>query len=231
MGVKVDCVGMSQALETTLSWIREGKKRYIVTPNPEFVMLAQDDSEFKQILNQADLAIPDGTYLKLSGKIKEVVTGVDFMEKLCQQCAKQGFAVALLGGRDGVAKQAAECLQKKYPELIVSFAEDGPEIQSEPAGPDQTGIPAPTDILFVAFGMGKQERWIHHNLSDIPATVAVGVGGSFDYISGRVPRAPLFLRQLGAEWLFRLIIQPWRLRRQLKLIKFFYLILTKPDSV
>lgn len=241
LGVRIDVISMEQAIQTTLSWLKMGKKRYIVTPNPEFVMLAQSDEEFKKILNQADLAIPDGAGLKLSGKIKEIVSGVDFMDKLCEACAKEGFTVAFLGGRNGVAKKTAECLQKKYPELIVEFAEDGPELQLSAFQHVSVSVPiksgserqnrytetlAPTDILFVAFGMVKQEKWIYQNLSKLNATVAVGVGGAFDYLSGKVPRAPLFIRKTGFEWLFRLAVQPWRIKRQLKLIRFLYLILT-----
>lgn len=228
LGVKVDGISMQEAVDTTLNWLKEGKKKYVVTPNPEFVICAQKDLEFKKILNEADLAIPDGMGLKLSGKIKTVVTGVDFMEKLCEECAKQGFVVAFLGGRNGVAKKTAECLEKKYPELIVSFAEDGPEIQLLDSV--FTDMPAPADVLFVAFGMVKQERWIYQNLSKINTTVAVGVGGAFDYLSGKIPRAPLFLRQCCLEWLFRLIIQPWRIKRQLKLLKFLFLILTSKSG-
>ncbi len=208
-----------------------GRKYYIVTPNPEFVMQAQRDPEFKEILNKADLSIPDGSGLKLSGKIHHTVTGVDFMDKLCALAEKRGYSIGLLGGRDGVAKMAAARLKEKYPGLKVVFAEEGgvvgqtDVILSETKDLDSSSDGHRTqndsvDIIFVAFGHGKQERWIVKNMNSFPAKVFMGVGGSFDYISGAVPRAPKLMRNLGLEWLFRLIIQPWRIRRQIDLIRF-----------
>jgi N-acetylglucosaminyldiphosphoundecaprenol N-acetyl-beta-D-mannosaminyltransferase len=175
-----------------------------------------------------------------------VTTGVDLMENLCRHLNDQSLSIGLLGGRDGVAEKTAECLQKKYPGLKITFALAGPEIDSNgqvrgPAAPasrrpssltlwsrrreDSCASPLTlpnTDLLFVAFGQVKQEKWIANNLENLPVKVAIGVGGAFDYLSGQVPRAPAWMRKLGLEWLFRLIIQPWRIKRQLSLIKFVW---------
>lgn len=255
LGVRVDKVTLEQTLSQVEGWLAKEGRYYIVTPNVEFIMKAQEDPEFRQILNQADLAIPDSSrfgwasremqekkLLKrvlilpfsilptlLPGPKFPVTTGVDLMEKICEQSAVLGFTIGFLGGRDGVAKKAAECLKKKYPRLKVVFAEAGPEVGED--GADSTlntlySIPL-TDILFVAFGQGKQEKWIAKNLPQIPVKIAIGVGGSFNYLSGRVFRAPGFLRKLGLEWLFRLVLQPWRVKRQTALVKFVFLILTR----
>lgn len=224
LGVKVDDLKMAEALAMVEKWIWNPGKHYIVTPNPEFIVAAQKDPLFKKILNGADLSIPDGVGLKLSGKVKNTFPGTDFMEELVKLSAEKGFTVGFLGSREGVAKKAAECLLKKYPGFKVSFAESGGEVDSNGQLKEQDlRLPA-TDLLFVAFGHIKQEKWIASNLDKIPVHVAMGIGGAFDYLSGSVPRAPIWMRKLGLEWLFRLMIQPWRIKRQLALIEYLWLI-------
>ncbi len=211
------------------------KKLFLVTPNPEFLMLANRDKAFKNILNKADLASADGAGViwasKILGKsLKERFTGVDIVESLCKIVAEKPITVGFLGGRDGVAEKTAECLTKKYPGLKVNFAQE--EWPNLPVlGPAASFPPAhtvphfpKTDILFVAFGAPKQEFWINENLDKIPVKIAIGVGGSFDYISDKIPRAPRFIQNIGLEWLFRLVVQPWRIKRQLSLLKFVWLV-------
>lgn len=226
LGVGIDDITASEAVETVEGWIKNGGKHYIVTPNPEFLVAAQKDSEFKEILNKANLSVPDGAGLKLSGQVENKVAGVDLMEELVAMCAAKGFSVGLLGGRDGVAQKSAAVLKQRYPDLKISFATEGGEVYTDHGSETSisVGIIPPTDIIFVAFGHGKQEKWIYENLPKIQVKVAMGVGGAFDYISGKVFRAPKILRDLGLEWLFRLIVQPWRIKRQLALIKYLYLI-------
>ncbi len=154
-----------------------------------------------------------------------VVAGVDLMENLCGESAKRGFTIGLLGGRNGVADKTAECLKKKYPGIKINYSGDGGAISNEGEMSDSEklntlySIPN-TDILFVAFGQVKQEKWIGENKGKIPAKVFMGVGGAFDYLSGQVPRAPQILRKIGLEWLFRLTIQPWRIKRFWALLEF-----------
>lgn len=230
LGVRVDDISMEEAVDRVKEMLQDRQKHYIVTPNPEFVMLAQEDSEFKQILNRADLSIPDGAGLKLAG-VKNTVTGIDLMEELCQKSVDWGKTVGLLGGINQVAKKAAECLKKTNPGIKISFASSGGKWKIENGSLKvEDGSSVLTDfkcdILFVAFGMGKQERWIIKNLPQSKAKIAMGVGGAFDYISGNVLRSPLWLRQLGLEWLFRLILQPWRIKRQIKLLGYILKVLT-----
>lgn len=265
LGVRIDDINMAEALATVEKWIwnpgpdgsfHRGSrtneirrdKHYIVTPNPEILVAAQKDPIFKDVLNDADLSIPDGAGLKLSGRVKNTFSGTDFMEKLISLAAEKGFTTAFLGGKTEVAEKTAECLKKKYPKLKVVFAESGGDIDdqgnilrpSEANGEatnktiivskvgsrlrSNNNIP-PLDILFVAFGHIKQEKWIARNLEKIPAHVTMGVGGAFDYLSGSVPRAPKWIRDLGFEWLFRLVIQPWRIKRQLALIQYLWLLI------
>lgn len=218
LGIKIDDISIQEATKIVESWLPKSDKHYIVTPNPEMVVAAGEDKEFKDILNKADLAVPDGQGLKFGSDIVCNTPGTDLMQALVKMASDWGFTIGLLGGRGGVAAEVAKRLQKKYPKLKISFVSEEP-----------TEIPK-TDILFVAFGHPKQEYWIYENLKNLPAgrqvpvKVAMGVGGAFDYISGRVPRAPKWIRNLGLEWLFRLIVQPWRIKRQLALLKFIYLV-------
>jgi N-acetylglucosaminyldiphosphoundecaprenol N-acetyl-beta-D-mannosaminyltransferase len=253
------------------------KKRYIVTPNPEFLVLADKNKEFKNVLNRADLALADGVGVMMAAKIlrKPLVSrfaGVDLIESLCKAVAEKPITVGFLGGRDGVAGLTAECLLKKYPGLKVAFAGEewvlgstrplndslGPDGNTSLINENKSLSPAVSscktdfdslvkssfrgesrpnlnnlktkkicktiDILFVAFGAPKQEFWIYENLENIPVKIAMGVGGAFDYLSGKIPRAPAFLRNIGLEWLYRLMVQPWRFRRQLSLWKFIWLV-------
>lgn len=219
LGIKVDDVSEEEALNIVGELLKKPGKYYIVTPNPEFIVAAYKDPVFTKILNDADLSIPDGIGLKLVGKVKNRVTGIDLMEKMVALASQKGYSVGFLGARGDIAQRAAQAFKNKYSNLKISLAESGGEAFT------LTNLNIkPTDILFVAFGHGKQEKWIMDNLSQVPVKLAMGVGGAFDVISGDVPRAPQWIRNIGLEWLFRLIIQPWRIKRQLALIKFLWLV-------
>lgn len=219
-----------EILEYIITGLQEkSKKLFIVTPNPEMLVASHKKPSLKTLLKTADVSLPDGMGVVWASKIlhKSVqnrVSGVDLMVDLCQECAKRGLTVGFLGGWENVAERTANCLKKKLPELNVGFVgeewdEDKFKIQNSKFKIE--GI----DILFVAFGFPKQEQWIHDNLDKIPVTAAMGVGGAFDYISGNVRRAPKWVQNIGLEWLFRLVRQPWRLRRQLALVEFIFLVL------
>lgn len=233
LGVDISQVTMEEVLEEVRKWLKNGvKKRFVVTPNPEILVLAQKDPELKRILNRADLALPDGVGVvwaaKFLGKpLKERVTGVDLLENLCRLAQKEGFTIGLIGGRPQVAVKTAECLQKKYPGLRVVLAQEEWNNNSTIQQFSNLTI----DLLFVAFGAPKQEKWISQNLEKLPVKVAIGVGGAFDFISGQVRRAPKWLQRLGLEWFYRLIRQPWRARRQLALGKFVLLVLKEKAHI
>ncbi len=239
LGVKIDDVSIPEIADIVKEWLSKPGKYYIITPNPEIVVMAQKDLELKKIINEADLAIPDGRGLKLSGDIVCNSPGIDVLEALVKLAADLAVTVGFLGGEEGVAKKTAECLQKKYKNLKVIFAESGGEIdnngnviaRNKVTKQSSQEIATPfglamtkTDLLFVAFGPPKQEKWIAKNLDKLPIKVAMGVGGSFDYISGKTYRAPVLIRKLGFEWLFRLVLQPWRIKRQLALLEYIWLL-------
>lgn len=240
LGVKINKQGREEVLDRVVQMAIDKKKHYIVTPNPEFVMLAQKDKEFAQILNRADLAVPDGIGLVWASKLlygknglKERITGVDLMMDICRLAARKNWSVFLLGAREGVAEKCAQKLVSKYG-LQVLGTHSGWADQSEDKKNRQIINQKighyPCHFIFVAYGAGKQEKWIERNLAKIPARVAMGVGGSFDFLSGEVRRAPKLIRRLGLEWFWRLISQPWRWRRQLALPKFVFLVLREKFS-
>ncbi len=251
LGVKIDDVNSDQAVEIVKGWLKKSGKHQIVTPNPEIVVMAQKDKELLGILNRADLAIPDGAGLKLGGDIVCNTSGIDLLEALIKLAEDLGLTTGFLGGRGKVAEKTAECLRSRYPKLKISFAigdievdEDGQEVVSsskyqvlrektnKSKNSHNTKYLIPnTDLLFVAFGPPKQEKWISKNISKLPVKVAMGVGGAFDVLSGKVPRAPSWVRNLNLEWLFRLTIQPWRIKRQVALIKYLWLLTRHSSSV
>ena len=239
LGTKITNAPKREVLEYIIKGLEtKHQKFYIVTPNPEILMYAAKHKEYQEVLNHASVSLPDGIGVLISGRLlkKHIIgriTGVDMMQELCHQASKRGLTVGFLGGRASVAEKTSLCLQKKYPGLIVSFAssEDRlPRISKESIHTDSThqreSNPNPRkslahiDLLFVAFGFPKQEEWIAKNLPNINVTAAMGVGGACDYMSGKVPRAPKFIRSIGMEWAYRLVLQPWRLKRQLVLPQF-----------
>jgi len=205
-------------IETSLK--NKTEKYYIVTPNPELLAIAHTDARFKAILNEANIALPDGVGVLVAGKLlgkpfPERITGVDFVDLVCKRVADLPITTGFLGGGPGVAERTSECLQKKYPGLKIFLAKEEW---------DESDFNKKMDILFVAFGSPKQEKWISENIKALPVKVVVGVGGAFDMISGKTVRAPRLIRNFGLEWLFRLLIQPWRIKRQTRLLKFTYLV-------
>ncbi len=226
LGIKIDDVTLAQSIQIIKDWLSKTGKYYITTPNPELIVLAQKDEELKSIINNSDLAIPDGNGLKLSGDIVCNTPGIDLMEELIRALSNWGFTTGFLGGRDEVAKRVAKCLKKKYPKLKITFADSGGEVDKQGVQFNKKSFLPKTDVLFVAFGQPKQEKWIAKNLDKLPIKIVMGVGGSFDYIADSIPRAPKWVRNLGFEWLFRLIIQPGRIKRQLRLLKYIWLLVS-----
>ncbi|MBI2600958.1 WecB/TagA/CpsF family glycosyltransferase [Candidatus Daviesbacteria bacterium] len=225
LGVKINDITLDEAIKIAEKLINAPGKYYIVTPNPEIIVAAQKDLRYKNILNDADLAIPDGIGLKFSGKVKNRVTGVDFVEKLIGLCAQKGYTVSFLGGEEGVAEKAKERLKAQYQNISVKFAGSGGRFDKEGnlLSGQSAKIP-PSDVLLVALGPGKQEKWIAANLKNTPVKLFIAVGGTLDYLSGNISRAPKFVRNLGLEWFYRVILQPWRIKRQLALIKYIWLL-------
>ena len=222
LGVKVHRVAPSQALALLESYAAGEERRHVVTVNPEFCVQALRNAEFKRVLNQADLSLPDGVGLvwaaKLLGKpLRGRVPGVDIVENLAGLAAVRRYRLFFLGAAPGVAEAAARVLERRYPGLEVAGCYGGSPQPEEDDETVATVNAARPHFLFVAYGAPQQDLWIVRNRSRLQVPVAMGVGGSFDYISGRVSRAPAWMRNLGLEWLYRLVREPWRWRRMLRL--------------
>lgn len=208
LGISITTNSKKEILEYIQKYLSfpQEKPLIIVTPNAEQLVYAQRDKHFASILNRADVAIPDG-FPVARILVVERIPGVEFMEDLVQLAAKRHVPIRLIGGRGGVAVRAFECLREKYPGLETS----------QHAG-----------IIFVGLGAPKQEYFIEElrtqNSELKHPLVLMAVGGSFDILSGRIPRAPLFIRSIGFEWAWRLFLEPWRLKRQLSLLKFLWLV-------
>jgi N-acetylglucosaminyldiphosphoundecaprenol N-acetyl-beta-D-mannosaminyltransferase len=218
LDVPVHAVTMAE----TLAWIEAAvaarQPRQICTANPEFVMLAQRDPGFCQVLQQADLVLPDGVGLlwaarRLGARLPERVAGSDLIYQLAERGAERGWRLYYLGAAAGVAERAAERLRARWPGLVVAGTFAGsPRPEDEDALVARVRAAAP-DVLLVAYGAPQQDVWIARNRERLGVPVSMGVGGSFDFVAGVAQRAPTGLQRLGLEWLHRLWRQPWRARR------------------
>ena len=232
LGVRVDDVTYNDALDFCASVAgadtdRTAPPRYVVTPNPEFAILARRLPDFAAILEGASLAVPDGVGLRIAARLqgaplREQVRGTDLAYGLVGWAAETGRRVFLLGAAPGVAEAAAAALVRAWPGLLVAGAFGGDGL---PAGDVVTRgaviAAGRCDLLLVAYGAPKQERWIARNLAGLDVGVAIGVGGVLDFMAGRVHRAPPWMRRAGLDWLFRLAMQPSRMRRQASTLPIF----------
>lgn len=225
LGVRVDNVTMQEALARLHAMVLEGNPHQVVTVNPEFIMRAQVDEAFRQVLEEADLAIPDGQGLLWGAKwlgqpLRERVAGSDLVPLIAQESAKRGYRLFLLGAAPGVAERAARVLMERYPGArIVGTYAGSPSLEEEDEIVARI-VAAQPDFLFVAYGAPAQDLWIHRNQPRMRVPVAMGVGGTLDFIAGVRKRAPLWMRKHGLEWLYRLIQEPRRWRRMLALPRF-----------
>jgi len=256
LGVNFDVITSIEAVSRVDNWLStysgffNFKKQYlIVTPNPEIVLIANRNPEFIEVLNSADMSIPDGIGILWASKFKRIteeennkwkrlskffislgftvlskkyattefperVTGVDLMDKICAMASERGHSIFLLGASEGVAEKTAVKLIKKYPKLRVAGVYAGTPNEEDEKDIVELINSVKPEIIFVAYGAPKQELWLSRNLRKLETVrVGMGVGGSFDFISGIQKRAPEKMRKLGLEWLYRLYKQPSRIKR------------------
>ncbi len=217
--VNVHALTNAQTLALIEAFIAGGEPRQLVTVNPEFVVEAQRDDEFRHIINNAALALPDGIGLLKAAKflkttpLPERVPGSDLVVRLAELSHQKGYRIYFLGAGDGVAQKAVAKLKSRYPHFRVAGVYAGSPTLAENETIVQRILPAHPDILLVAYGAPKQDKWIARNLAQLNIPVCIGVGGSFDFIAGVTKRAPVWIQNLHLEWLHRLILQPWRWRR------------------
>ena len=208
---------MQAALDRIEKLVDSGGHHLVATVNPEFIMRATQDSDFARVLESAALCLPDGTGVVWAARrqgcpISVPVAGVDLIPPLAAICARRGFRLFLLGAAPGVAAEYASRLRAEHPRLEVAAHAGSPDPSSDDEALKLIRAHR-TQVLLVAYGAPKQELWIDRMQDRAEVAVAMGVGGSFDYLTGRVPRAPVWMRRAGLEWMHRLAYQPWRIRR------------------
>lgn len=213
--------------------IESKSKSFIVAINPEKVLKARKDDALKSILNSATYQIPDGIGIIYASKIKKGniksrITGIDCMDMLCNLANTENYKIFMYGAKEEIITKAKENLEKKYPNIKIVGTIDGYEKDNEKI--IKTINNSKADIIFVALGSPKQENWIISNMDKLNVKIYQGVGGSFDVISGNIKRAPEWMQKSGLEWLYRLIKEPKRIFRQIKLIKFLFLILFNKNN-
>ena len=228
LGVAFDDLSMDEAVEAAYALMRERRGAYVVTPNPEIVMLCRENSEAAEAVAGAALTIPDGIGVIYAAKLrktplKEKVPGIDFTERVLARMSADGRSAFLLGARPGVAEAAEEKLRAKYPGVRFVgtcdgyFKDDGPVVA-------QISAAAP-DLLLVCLGAPKQEIWMHRYAAQLNAGLMIGAGGSLDVFAGTVERAPERWQKAGLEWLYRLLKEPKRIVRMASLPRFMLKIL------
>lgn len=225
LGVGFDSITLPQAVEKAVDLLERGGTHYVVTPNPELVQRAGKEPPFRDVLNGADLVLPDGVGITYAAKIlgrplAARVPGIDFAAALCGELAKSGRKLFLLGAKPGVAEQAAENLKKEHPGLTVCGVHDGYFKEDGPVAAEIRAAGA--DAVFVCLGFPRQEYWMAQHGGETGAALLVGLGGSLDVFAGQVKRAPKGFQKLGLEWLYRLITQPSRIGRMAKLPLFLF---------
>jgi len=247
LGIQIDAVNMVQALEKVCDFLAENRVHTIYTPNAEIIMQARRDADLKGILNEADLLVADGAGVVLASRILKrpvpcKVSGIDLTREMFRLFSdlsenngreynagnsfikKPSFirkpSFYLLGAKPGVAEKASENVISAYPGVIIAGYRNGYFNESENSLVVDEINNSGADILLVALGAPKQEKWINANKDRLNVKVCMGVGGTFDVLAGVVSPAPEILRRNGFEWLYRLYKEPWRAKRMMDLPRF-----------
>jgi len=229
LGVPIDPLTEAEAVDWIARAITEGRPRLVISVNPERIMQAGRDPKFAAILRGADLALADGAGVlwaarRLGHALPNRVPGVDFVAAVAARGAREGWRFFFLGGAPGVAEAAGRGLRDRYPGFTLAgshagFGSGSPDPASDPITTEAVRSSG-AELLFLGYGSPAEEAWLARNLARSGAIVGMGVGGSFDFISGRARRAPRWMRDRGLEWLHRLSREPWRWRRMLALPRF-----------
>lgn len=240
LGITIKNQSITYILEKIQKYIRTPYSFFhIVSLNPENIMIATRDKEFQNILSEGNIQLVDGTgvalgcaFLNIDGG--ERITGADFMEILLKNVKREGLRILLMGGQANLAKDVADCYAQKYPKIRTR----GLEAFDDITNPQKQEIDQlfsviaeyKPQIVFAAFGSPEQEKFFSRHKREFDGIVCIGVGGGFDFAAGKISRAPVWMRQIGLEWLYRLVREPWRWRRQMRLVPFVLAVLRQKFS-
>jgi N-acetylglucosaminyldiphosphoundecaprenol N-acetyl-beta-D-mannosaminyltransferase len=234
LGMRVDRVTMDTVLSLVDGYIRSGKPHHIVTADASMVVTATQDPEFAKIVAASDLVTPDGAGIlwatrRMGTPVPAKVSGVDLSAKLIALSGEKGWNVFFLGAGPGVAEAAAQQMRQRYPSANIVGIRDGYFKPEDEPQIIETIRAAKTDILLVALGIPKQEKFIFRNKAAMGVPVCIGVGGTLDVFSGTVKRAPVWIQNIGLEWLYRTASDPKRRIGKLVLLpKFARMVLQAP---
>ncbi|MBR4944322.1 MAG: WecB/TagA/CpsF family glycosyltransferase [Peptococcaceae bacterium] len=225
LGVGIDKVNSQQAMDRIGEFIASGKSHQIVTANAEIIYQASKNEKMRNVINKAQMVTADGSGVVWASKqlgepLEQRVTGIDLVNSICEQSAKDKWKIYILGSAPGVAATAAVNIRNKFPGCNIIGTHHGYFNAKEEKQILAELEQLKPDVLFVALGAPKQEYWIADHLSDLGIPVGMGIGGSMDVLSGNVKRAPKWMQKMSLEWLYRVLIQPARFKRVLALPKF-----------
>lgn len=233
LGLPVDNISYVQWMNLIDKWVKTGTRtHHVCTTNPEFMMMAQHDPNFRHILKRADLCVPDGSGLLWAAKLmksplKERVTGSDGVPRIAKEAAKRDWKLFFLGAAEGIAEEAAQILMAENLGLqVVGTYSGSPSAEEEEDLVNRVNASG-ADILLVAYGAPEQDKWIARNMPRLNVKMAMGVGGTFDFIVGRIARAPQWMQDYHLEWLFRLYKEPWRIWRIMRLPRFVFAVIVR----
>ncbi len=232
MGVPITPITRHQIPEIIADYLEETQCRSIMTPNPEMVMAAQKHDGLMDALKSSDLVLPDGIGLIIASKIKKMglkerVTGIDTMDQILYYCHQTEKRVFLLGSKPGVAEQAATNIKEKYSGIQIAGTHHGYFDNDDSAHMIQMINQSHADVLFAGLGFPRQEIWIQQQRGELKCKIAMGIGGSLDVYAGVAKRAPLAFQKVGLEWFYRLMKEPWRIKRMTVLPQFLWKIIWK----
>ncbi len=218
--IPINNLTMSEAIERILEYAADRSQPHqVVFVNAHCANIAWSHAEYLRVLKDADLSLADGIGLKLAGKllkrdIKQNVNGTDLFPRLCEALAGTDKGLYLLGAREGVAEAVAQWIRSRYPDVIVAGVRHGYFTPAEEPEVIREIRESQASVLLVAFGVPRQDLWIRQHLSELNIPVSMGVGGLFDFYSGRITRAPQWVREIGMEWAWRLMMEPARMWRR-----------------
>ncbi len=228
-GVDFDNLTLDETVAHILTRLQNGEQTAVYTPNSEIVQACIEDNSLYDVINSAEVICPDGIGVVKAAKIlgtplKGKVAGIEVGEKLIASLTDGSKSIFFMGGKPGIAEQAASAMEKKYPGIRVAGTNDG---YFKKEGDENDAVigkinASGADVLFVCLGAPAQEKWIYANRGKLNVTVMLGLGGSLDGYAGVVKRAPRIFIKLGLEWFYRLLCEPWRFKRMLKLPKFYF---------
>jgi N-acetylglucosaminyldiphosphoundecaprenol N-acetyl-beta-D-mannosaminyltransferase len=225
LNVMIDVVTMKEAITAVKRFILQKKPHLIVTPNAEIVMMANEDKQLAHIINHADLVVPDGAGVVWAARYQgdnmpERVAGYDLVQNLLLEAVSEKYRIYMLGGALGIAEKAKKVAEERYPGVQIVGTRNGFFTEQDEPEIIKEIMACQPDVLLVALGVPRQEKWLYKYKEELKVPVAIGVGGTFDVMAGVAQRAPLWMQRANLEWLFRLLSEPKRAIRMLALPRF-----------